>query len=242
MFMVCVQSKMQCVRADVNEAAITRLQLNGTDVAMTTDNAFVLQQITYEMLGDVTSAPVSITRPLVRSQAASCSAAWCGPLPSSQLMCYTVSAGPALMFMASPGGHRALRYHKSTEPHEPPACWRVAMRVSHCELCRAGGLWRRRLGRTPDAAASQGHQRHGGRGGGDADRRGARRGAGDAAQHHQLRHLPLPPQLCRCAQRPARAAHMMCSLTNVSQVPPAWHHMPLRSHASDTRLQSIGVV
>lgn len=53
--------------ADVNEAAITTLQLNGTDVAMTTDNAFVLQQILYEMLADVTSAPVSITKPLVRT-------------------------------------------------------------------------------------------------------------------------------------------------------------------------------
>jgi hypothetical protein len=50
----------------VNEAAITTLQLNGTDVAMTTDNAYVLQQITYEMLADVSSAPVSITKPLVR--------------------------------------------------------------------------------------------------------------------------------------------------------------------------------
>jgi hypothetical protein len=64
-----------CAPADVNEAAITTLQLNGTDVAMTTDNAYVLQQIAYEMLGDVTSAPVSITKPLVRSQAACCSSA-----------------------------------------------------------------------------------------------------------------------------------------------------------------------
>jgi hypothetical protein len=65
----------------VNQAAITTLQLNGTDVAMTSDNVYVLQQITYEMLADVSSAPVSITKPLVR-------AGFADPLRVAMSTCY----------------------------------------------------------------------------------------------------------------------------------------------------------
>lgn len=54
--------------AEVNTAATTLLQLNGTDVAMTADNNYVLQQIMYEMLADVSTATVTITAPMVSSR------------------------------------------------------------------------------------------------------------------------------------------------------------------------------
>lgn len=64
----CMRRKLRHIErclAAVNSATTTTLQLNGTDIVMSADNAYVLQQITYEMLADVTTSAVTITKPLV---------------------------------------------------------------------------------------------------------------------------------------------------------------------------------